>query len=433
MIDLDILPQFEPVFSCKNREVCLVGGRGSGKSHAIGQFLLIKGLTNRLGVLCLREYQVSIGETVHELLEGIILDNGLDYHYKITQNEIKGNNGTKFIFKGLQKPDSLKSMPKIDYCWIEECATISPKSLMKLIPTVRGGYTEKAGRIFYSLNPENETDPVYDRFFGPNKRTNALIHESNYKDNPYLDEEWISEAEEMRKADPALFDHVYGGKLLLMTDDIVFKNWYTDRLDHTKADGHYCGLDFGFSPSDPCHGISCCFLPNPKDPDKEIIYIFEETVGKEISTDDLPALLLGNRECLDRYGEVHNPVLEFDGLEAAREGNIITADHASPESISYLANRNFNIRKCIKGPGSVNDGIFFLRGYQIVIHPECTNLIDEFRKYRWARDKRDPTIILKDPVDEFNHGIDALRYAIEGVRLNIERPTLAGINHIEIT
>ncbi len=161
------------------------GGRGSAKSWSFAQALLILGSTSKLRILCTREVQKSIKQSVHKLLKDQIERLGLSRFYQVLENEIRGQNGTEFSFSGLsdQTVDSIKSFEGCDIVWVEEAQSVSKRSWKTLIPTIRKDGSE----IWISFNPELETDETYDRFI-TNAPEDCIIVDMNYTDNRWFPE-----------------------------------------------------------------------------------------------------------------------------------------------------------------------------------------------------------------------------------------------------
>jgi len=194
------------------------GGRGSAKSWSIARELLVRGLEAPIRVLCAREFQSSIDESVLQLLRSQILDMGLEDFYRVQKNEILGSNGTYFGFEGLKlNVKNLKSWEGADYCWIEEADTISNDSLDILTPTIRKDGSE----IWLSFNPTLEDDPVYKRFV-LTKRPDCVGCEVNWRDNPFFPEVLRSEMEYDRANNPDKYLHVWEGKCKQALEGAVY-------------------------------------------------------------------------------------------------------------------------------------------------------------------------------------------------------------------
>lgn len=165
-------------------------------------------MQKKLGVLCARELQVSIADSVHSLLSQIIEENPLfKAVYKVTNKEITGPHGTFFIFKGLKHNiNEIKSTEGIDVCWVEEAQAVSDKSWETLIPTVRNEGSE----LWISFNTKNPTDPTYQRFV-LRKRDNAIVRKVSYRDNPFFPKVLDDERLDLLQSDPEAYAHVWEG------------------------------------------------------------------------------------------------------------------------------------------------------------------------------------------------------------------------------
>lgn len=185
------------------------GGRGSAKSWSFARALLLQGTAKTIRVLCAREVQLSIKQSVHKLLKDQIELLGLSSFYEVLETEIRGINGTEFSFAGLSKQtvDSIKSFEGVDVVWVEEGQSVSKKSWDVLIPTIR-----KAGsEIWISMNPELETDETYSRFIA-NPPPNSCVVQVNYHDNPWFSEELEAERIHCQLTAPKDYDNIWLGK-----------------------------------------------------------------------------------------------------------------------------------------------------------------------------------------------------------------------------
>lgn len=190
------------------------------KSWGIARALLILGAQRPMRILCARETMDSIRESVHQLLSDQIVLLGLEDFYNVLQSEVRGNNGTEFVFAGLRKQSvsSIKSYEAIDICWIEEASTTSRRSLDVLLPTIR-----KAGsEIWISMNPDLETDAVYQDFI-LNPPPKAFVCKTSYKDNIWLSDESRQKIDTLRERDPDTFHHVYEGATRSTVEGAIYK------------------------------------------------------------------------------------------------------------------------------------------------------------------------------------------------------------------
>lgn len=184
------------------------GGRGGGKSWAVADALLILGCMNSLRILCARELQISIADSVHRLLCDRIDALGLNDFYRITQKSIEGVNGTIFLFKGIKHNSTeIKSTEGIDICWVEEAEKVSRNSWEVLIPTIR----KENSRIIVTFNTKNVTDATYERFI-LNKRDNTYVQKVSWRDNPFFPDVLNKERLDMLQRDPEAYAHIWEGE-----------------------------------------------------------------------------------------------------------------------------------------------------------------------------------------------------------------------------
>lgn len=198
----------------------LYGGRGGAKSWGIARALLLRGVQDKLLIVCCREIQDSLDESVHRLLKNQIEAMGLSGFYEVQKNKIIGINGTEFVFEGLKhRVDSIKSLEGCDICWVEEAYNVSHETWMKLIPTVR----KPGSEIWVSFNPELATDDTYIRFVvDPPK--NAVLCEMNWRDNPWFPDVLREDMVELKRKNYDEYLHVWEGKTVQMLEGAVYKN-----------------------------------------------------------------------------------------------------------------------------------------------------------------------------------------------------------------
>jgi phage terminase large subunit len=377
------IPKIFRSLATQHRYYVYYGGRGSGKSHSIARYLVISALQGPLKILCTRELQNSITESVYVLLKDIIQRYELERYFSVKNTSIDCVNGSTFIFKGLaHNIESVKSTEGVDICWIEEADKVSQNSWDILIPTIR----KPDSKIIVSFNPTHDDDPVYEMFIKIGQ-PNSVTQKVNYSDNPYFPYVLQQELEHMRATDYDRYLHVWEGELRTISDAQVFKGKYVvQEFETDRTQAFYHGMDFGFS-KDPTTIIRC-FVRGRS------LFIDREQYGHHVEINNIPSMI--HRIC------------EGSGTMLWR----IKADAARPETISYLKNLGYNVEAGAKWAGSVEEGIEYLKSFQsIVIHPSCTHTIEEFRRYSYKIDKR-TNDILPIVVDDYNHCIDAIRYAI---------------------
>lgn len=362
------------------------GGRGSGKSWSIGKVLVSRAAFEKKKILCAREIQKSIKDSVHALLVEQIEQLDLSKLYEITKNSIRGiYSGSEIIFNGLRhNVQEIKSTEGIDICWVEEAQGVSEESWKVLIPTIRKPDSE----IWVTFNPAQESDPTYQRFI-VNPPPGSIVRKVNWNDNPWFPEVLRREMEYDRRIDPDKYLHIWEGNPVQHSEAQVFYGkWVIEEFETDGTFSHYYGADWGVS-NDPSVMVHVAI----KD---RTLYIEHEAYAVGCDLHNRPAL--------------------FRTVPGAAE-NISTADNAWPDTISFMQQNGFPRMKPTRKI-RVEEGIAHIRGYdRIVIHPRCKHAIDEFRLYSYRTDRL-TGLITNQVEDKNNHVIDSIRYALEDVIKN---------------
>jgi phage terminase large subunit len=363
------------------------GGRGSGKSHQFAEMMIEAHIMDqKRRSVCVREVQKSLAQSVKRLLELKIEEMGAGAYFEVQEAQIKSRKGDGLIiFQGMQNhtADSIKSLEGYDCAWVEEAQSLSQRSLDLLRPTIRKTDSE----LWFTWNPANASDPVDHLLRGPNPPPGAVVTEVNYMDNPWFPDVLRDEMEYDKRRDPDKYAHVWMGKYLQNSSSRVFRNWRIEEFDAPADALHRLGADWGFA-SDPTVLIRCHIIGRT-------LYI------------DYEAYMIGC-EIID------TPDLFMTVPEAEKWPMV--ADSARPETVSHMKKHGFpKIMAAVKGPKSVEDGVEWLKSYDIVVHPRCVHTIDELTLYSYKTDPMTGRVL---PIleDKKNHVIDALRYACEGVR-----------------
>lgn len=200
------------------------GGRGAAKSWNIAIALLILGIQSSLRILCARELQVSITDSVHKLLADLIVAFELHEFYEVQKTTIIGRNGTTFLFKGLKhNATEIKSTEGVDVCWVEEAEKVSDNSWELLIPTIRKENSE----IWVSFNAKNPTDATYQRFI-VNKRPDSLVKKVSWRDNPFFPKVLDAERLHSFNTDPEAYKHIWEGEFDTRYNGAIYAKWVAD-------------------------------------------------------------------------------------------------------------------------------------------------------------------------------------------------------------
>lgn len=376
----------------------LWGGRDSTKSWGIAEALIRIAVARPVLVLCAREFQTSIKESSYRLLKDTIKRLGMDAWFNITATSIVSKTGAEFIFKGLYQNDQgLRSLEAVDIVWVEEGQSVTEVSWQSLLPTIR-----KAGsELWVSFNLMDEADATYQRFVA-HPMPDSIVVKLTYHDNPYMSAKSRQLMESDKARDYHLYEHIWLGMPLLISDAIIFAGKYTvrefgDNDWKDKSDRLFFGNDHGFA-NDPATLMR--FWPVECDDDgKRRLYVSHAEFGVRVELDELPDF--------------------FDRVPDSRDWPI-GSDSSRPETISHLARRGFNIYPAAKWEGCVKDGITHLKGFdEIVIHPRCEDFQQEARCYRYKTDPkqvdgRGQPKVLPIIVDAYNHGWDGIRYGFDG-------------------
>ena len=385
---------FEP-----HRYKVAYGGRGSSKSWSVARALLVLGGKGKKRILCAREFQVSIGESVHRLLSEQIEAMGLEWFYTIQQNSIFGLNGTEFIFAGIRNnPTKIKSTEGVDICWVEEAEKVSNSSWDVLIPTIR----KPGSEIWVTFNPADVNDPTYKRFV-LSQPPDCISRLVNWRDNPWFTEELKNEMEHLRSIDIDAYNHIWEGECAVHSQAQVFYGkWAIESFTPDENwDGPYFGVDWGFA-QDPTVMTKSWVHDNK-------LYIEEEALGTATEIDRLVELFMQVKDS-HKY--------------------TVRADSSRPETIEYMVRHGYpQMCAARKWPGSVEDGLGRMRSFdKIIAHPKCKHTQDELRLYSYKVDRLSGDI-MPDVLDKHNHCIDSIRYAIGPIIENTAR--LGGKNRLK--
>lgn len=384
---MEMVDFYYNVLAARKRYTIIKGGRGAGKSWAVADWLLCEALDRKVRILCTREIQRTIRESVLKLLTDRIETNKLSNFFIVQRDKITSINGSEFIFAGLwQNTTEIKSMEGVDICWVEEAQRISDFSLDILTPTIR----KKNSYIIFTYNPYSENDAVFKKFVNVKRDDVEVLHTTIFN----LPERMrslvlLKELEWDKETNEALYRHKWIGEFYEMQEGQIFAgkfefvNEIPDRFDYLCY-----GLDFGYA-EDPNVLVKIGV-------EKDNLYILEEKVGYKVEIRDMK---------------------DFLGII---KGTII-ADSARPEIISYLKNAGYNIIPCRKQANSILEGIDRIKAFRkVYIAKDCEYTYSEFQTYCWKTDKITNKII-PIPIDRNNHAIDAIRYALQMYRKSKSR------------
>jgi len=238
--------KFPEKLSClfkPSRYKVLYGGRGGAKSWGVARALLLIGAQRKVRILCAREIQKSMSESVHKLLSDQIADLGLSDFYNVQKTQIIGANGTEIYFAGLRhNVDNIKSMEGVDYVWVEEAQAVSKASWDVLIPTIR----KPGSEIWVTFNPDTELDDTYSRFVA-NPPTDSIVVKIGWQDNPWFPDVLRQEMEDLKRRDLGAYLNVWEGHCKTIADGAIYAN----ELRQAQAAGRI--TEVPYDPSLPVH------------------------------------------------------------------------------------------------------------------------------------------------------------------------------------
>jgi len=359
------------------------GGAGSGKSHFIGQKIILKCLTEKRKVLVIRKVQTSQKESCWRLILDILSQWQILGYMKVNKSDmtIEFPNGSVILFKGLDDPEKIKSIVGLTDCWCEEATELTEEDFDQLELRIRP--FNMIPQIFISFNPISKANWTFKRWF--ENGTNDFVLKTTYKDNKFLSKEYIEKLINMINTNPTYYK-IYALGEFCTLDKLVYNNWKIEEFNYQNIKGQLAiGLDFGFS-NDPTALIASII-----DEDNNKIYIFREWGSTNKTNNEIAEII---------------KTLGFSK-------SLIIADSAEPKSIEEIRRLGIQrIRESTKGPDSIIHGIQKLQQYEIIVYPDCREIITELENYSWQKDKKTNEYINK-PIDLFNHYLDALRYSLQ--------------------
>ena len=387
---------FNPVYlpyleDYSTRFLVFYGGAGSGKSHFIAQRLVYKALKDTRKILVLRKVNRTTKASTFQLLLDTLNQFGIINYCVINRTDfsITLPTGSQFLCMGLDDPEKIKSITGLTDAWLEEATEFSLDDFSQVNLRVRDPKAENQ-EIILSLNPVSKANWCYLQFFAENpeldefRKTVRIVH-TTYKDNPHLPEAYV-QALLMMKATNEVYYKIYALGEFGSLDKLIYNNWQKMDFDPDTIKGQLlCGLDFGYT-NDPTAFTASILVENERR-----IYIFKEWGGT---------------------GYLNNAIAD-QIKEMGFAKSIICADSAEQKSIDEIKRLGISrIKPCVKGKGSVLQGIQKLQQYELIVHPSCENVIEELENYAWKKDRQTNEYI-NEPAEGFDHYMDSLRYSLQ--------------------
>ena len=388
---------YKTFWNFKGRYRVVKGGRGSKKSTTTALWFIVNLIKHpQANLLVIRKTGRTIKDSVYTQLKWAVHRLGVDafFDFKLSPLEVVYNpTGQKIYFRGLDDPLKVTSITVDTGClcwmWIEEAYEVMKQDDFEVLnESIRGEVPEGLFKqITLTFNPWNEKHWIKKRFFDVQDDPDILAITTNYLCNEWLDAADKRVFERMKVQNPRRYA-VAGLGNWGIVDGLVYENWKEEAFDIEKVKKipgvQSCfGMDFGYT-NDP--STLFCGL---YDKDNKRLYVFDELYEKGLS----------NKRIYERVSEM--------GYGKER----ITADSAEPKSIDELKGYGMRVKGARKGKDSVLNGIQWIQDLEIIIHPRCVNFLTEISNYTWDKDKFGNK--LNVPIDDFNHILDAMRYALE--------------------
>jgi len=394
-LNLNITPKFRPFLEPRRYKVAY-GGRGSGKSWTVAQLLVMKAMTSNCRILCAREIQKSISDSVIQLLDDTINRMGVAEYFEVQRNQIIGPNGSRFIFEGLRANiTKIKSMEGIDIVWVEEAESVTSESWDTLIPTIR----KPGSEIWITFNPKRQLDATYQRFV-INPPPDAYVTKVNYSDNPWFPPELEKERKHMMETDFDLYQHIWEGECLTSHKGA----YYQDQMRNARTEGRITRV-----PWEPQIPVSTFFDLGISD---STSIWFMQSVGREIrfidyeehSGEGLPfyaKLLQSKPYVYDEHFAPHDIAVRELGSGRSR------IEIARDLGIHFNKVRNIGIQDGIEAARAIFPRCWFDQ-------EKCRLGIDALASYHKEYDEINQVYKQRPVHDWSSHGADAFRYFAVG-------------------
>jgi phage terminase large subunit len=375
-----------------------VGSAGSGKSYTIAQKIIIRCVREPIRVVVCRRYGTTLRNTCFSLLKEILTKWKLTPYVKIRETDmnIKFPNGAEIIMLGLDEETKLLSLNNVSCIWVEEAYEVPKPIVEQLNIRMRGQAANQ--QLFLSWNPISKNSWLYD-FTVENPPDNSIYIHSTYKDNPFLNAEYIAALDEMEIRNPAKY-RVYGrGEWGVDVEGLVFTNFRVEEFDplNLAALGYErrAGCDLGWI--DPSAVVDTLY-----DRENKTIYVFNEFYKSGCQLEDLATAI--------------------KSMDLTKTK--LYVDAAEPRTIQYFRQNAINAFACAKGKDSVKTGYQFLQDHLIIVHPKCQNLITELENFSYIKSKQTGEWT-EDTTHEWSHAIDALRYGYADIYTQTKLKTIS--------
>lgn len=393
------VPKFYPyLFDYSHRWEFWCGSAGSGKSYTIAQRLIIRCVNEPIRVLVCRRYATTLRNSCFALFKEILTKWQLLPYVKIKETDmsITFPNGSKIIMIGLDTEEKLLSLTNISTIWIEEAYEVEKEKVEQLNLRMRGA--AKNQQLILSWNPISRNSWLY-KFTVDEPPASSIFLHSTYKDNPFLNAEYVAALDEMAIRNPAKY-RVYGlGEWGVDAEGLVITNWRAQSFDALELAAlgyeHRAGCDLGWIDK-------TAIIDTLYDKANKIIYVFNEFYKSGCQLSEIASAI--------------------DSMKLKKVK--LYVDAAEPRSIQFFKQEGINAVACAKGKDSVKAGLMFLQDHLIIVHPSCANFITELENFSYIKSKQTGEYT-EETTHEWSHAIDACRYAYSDIYTNKQLKTFS--------
>lgn len=393
------IPKFlSLLFDYSHRWEFWVGSAGSGKSYTIAQRLILRCCNEPIRVLVCRRYATTLRNSCFALFKEILAKWQLTQYVKIRETDmsITFPNGSQIILIGLDTEEKLLSLQNVSTVWIEEAYEVEQSKVEQLNLRMRGQALNQ--QLILSWNPISKNSWLY-KFSVEDPPENSLFIHSTYKDNPFLNAEYVAALDEMETRNPAKY-RVYGlGEWGVDVEGLVIQNWRKEEFNpmDLASSGleHRSGMDIGWIDKS-------AIIDTLYDRENKTIYVFNEFYKSGCQLTELAS------------------AINDMNLKKTK----LYVDAAEPRTIQFFKNEGINAIGCAKGKDSVKAGLMFLQDHLIIVHPKCKNFITELENFSYIKSKVTGEYT-EDTTHEWSHAIDACRYAYSDIYTNKQVKTFS--------
>lgn len=392
------IPKFFPyLLDYSRRWEFWCGSAGSGKSYFLTQRIIVRCCREQIRFVVCRRYGSTLRNSVFALFKEVLDKWHLTQFVKIRETDMSIHfpNGSSIILLGLDEETKLLSLANISGVWVEEAYEVPQNMIEQLNLRMRGQASNQ--QIWLSWNPISKNSYLY-KFSVEEPPENSVFIHSTFRDNHFLNQEYIDSLMELYKRNPAKARVFCDGEWGVDTEGLVITNWRQEEFDHmllaSSGLEHRVGMDLGWT--DPSAIIDSLY-----DRDNRTIYVFNEFYKSGCQLSELAA------------------AIKNMNLQKSK----IFVDAAEPRSIQFFKSEGINTVACAKGKDSVKAGLMFLQDHLIIVHPRCKNFITELENFSYIKSKQTGEYT-EDTTHEWSHAIDACRYGYSDIYTNTKLKTL---------